>query len=595
MRLIASLLVGTLLFFFIGHFLHTLRKNRYLEKVLPDINSFVGILMIISGFVYGFINKQNPTETLLALFIIGSGIGLSLHNLLFKGYVLSEKRETLFVKKHEDVIERALEIMPGAITWTILTCPLWLSFTFPFALAYLIILADIYWFISAIRIGVLVIVGYKKMEAAKKVDWLKRLEQDFPDDWKNYYHLLVLPTYNESLEILNPSFQAVADSDYPKDKIFLAVGFEQRMQEKDPEGIAEKIKVAESYSNKIGVFTTTHPVGLPGEIPGPGTNRNWMINNALKEFAKRGIKPEQVFVTTLDADYAIHEKLLAGALHKYLSTPDRDKKSYTGVFLFFNNYWQAPTPMRLTAIGSSLWQLAEMVGSDKYMNYSSLSINMKSLIDVGMWMPDKVNDDSGFYWKAYYHFKGDYKVVPHFLPINGDAVLDVTLWKTFQNQYMQFKRWAYGVEHIPFIVKEYFKNKDINFWDKTDKLFFKIWAEAKWGSLALFVTFAGLFIPYLNPNYSQSVVAYNLPVVSSWVLTGAFLGLFSTIYVHEKIVPPRPKSWGLLKRVWSYLQWVMLPIIVVTISTVPAIDAQTSLMLGRYLEYRTTNKARIKV
>ncbi|MBI4036928.1 hypothetical protein HY385_00705, partial [Candidatus Daviesbacteria bacterium] len=208
------------------------------------------------------------------------------------------------------------------------------------------------------------------------------------------------------------------------------------------------------------------------------------------------------------------------------------------------------------------------------------------------WIPNKVNDDSGFYWKAYYHFNGDYKVIPHFLPISADTVSDVNLLKTFQNQYLQLKRWAYGVEHIPFIVKQYFHNQDMDFWNKTNKLLFILWSYLRWGTLALFVTFAGLIIPFINPHYSSSVVAYNLPVISSWILTGAFLGLLSTIYVNEKVVPKRPANWSILQRVWSYAQWVLIPIVLVTITSIPAIDAQTRLMLGKYMEFRVTTKVR---
>ena len=244
------------------------------------------------------------------------------------------------------------------------------------------------------------------------------------------------------------------------------------------------------------------------------------------------------------------------------------------------------------ATGTSFWQLAEMVGSDKYINYSSMSISLAALLNIGLWIPDKVNDDSGFYWKAYYHFNGDYKVIPHFLPISADAVQDTTLFKTFQNQYFQIKRWAYGVEHIPFIVKQYFQ-KEINFWDKTDKLLFKIWGDLKWGFLAIFVTFGGILIPLINPNFKASVLSVNLPIISSWVLTIAFLGLFATIYVHERTVPPRPASWSVFQKVWSYLPWLLVPIILITISSLPAIDAQTSLMFGKKLEFRVTNKARL--
>ena len=297
----------------------------------------------------------------------------------------------------------------------------------------------------------------------------------------------------------------------------------------------------------------------------------------------------------MDADFVIHSQFISGMLHKYLTLPEneREKRSLTGVFLFNNNYWQTSTPMRLIATGTSFWQLSEMVASDKYINYSSLSMNLQSLLDIGLWIPDKVNDDSGFYWKAYYHFNGNYKVIPHFLPISADAVLDIGLFKTFQNQYLQLKRWAYGVEHIPFVVKKYFQNEKIDFWDKTDKLIFVFWSYFRWGTLALFITLGGLFIPIFNPDYTQSVVSYNLSIISSWILTLAFIGLFSTIIINEKVAPKRPSSWGIFQRIWSYAQWALVPVVLVTIATIPAIDAQTSLMLGKHLEFRVTNKARL--
>lgn len=587
MRLILSFLIGLVSFFYLGELFRRSFKN--------PLHSVLGLLLIFGGFLIGFWGKifiPSPLDSLLSVFLLGAGCGLIAHHLLSKRYLISEKIETDFIRRHESTFERMLEILPGTLTWIALSSPFWLSFTLPFAVAYLIIIADIYWLTNSLKIALLIYIGYRKLTWARSQPWLTILKQDFPG-WAKYHQLILLPTYKESLQILAPTFEAIINSSYPKDKIFLAVGFEQR---DDP----DKIKETQNYLKKIekylgGVFITIHPFGLPGEVPGPGSNRNWMIKNASLEFAKRGIRLEDVFVTTLDADFVIHPQFLSGALHKYLSTPApvRDKRTYTGVFLYYNNYWQAPTPSRLIAIGTALWQLSEMVGSDKYQNFASLSINFKTLLDVGGWIPDKVNDDSGFYWKAYFHFRGNYKVIPHYLPINADATVDVNLFKTFQNQYLQLKRWAYGVEHIPYIFKQYFKDQEIDFWDKTDKLLFVLWANLRWGFLALFITFGGLLIPHINPSFAQSAVAINLPIISSWILTAAFLGLFSTIYVHEKTAPARPKNWSLITKVWSYLQWLLIPIVLVTISTLPAIDAQTSLMFGKYLEFRTTTKVRL--
>ncbi len=587
MRIILVFFIGFLSFFYLAEVFRRLIKNfRY---------SLIGIILAIFGLIAGFFGQDllpGGVNVLTSFFLIGSGLGLLTHHLLSQRFILFERLEKDFVLKHENGFERFLEILPGSLTWLALTSPIWLSFTLPYAVAYLILIADVYWLLTALRIGALIIIGYKKMERAKAQDWMGLLKQDYPQEWERYYHLVLVPTYKEALYILGPTFDTLTKSSFPPKKIFLAVGFEER---DDPKKIKETVKyLRKNIEPKLaGVFTTVHPYNLPGEVAGQGSNKNWMIKHIVQEFKKRGIKIEDVFVTTLDADFVVHPQFLSGALHKYLSLPqsERDKRTFTGVFLYHNNYWQTPTPMRLMATGTSFWQLAEMVGSDKYMNYSSMSISLKSLLDIGGWIPDKVNDDNGFYWKAYYHFSGDYKVIPHFLPISADAVQDTTLFKTFQNQYLQIRRWAYGVEHIPFIVKQYFQ-KEIDFWDKTDKLFFKIWGDLKWGFLAIFVTFGSLFIPLVNPNFKASVLSVNLPIVSSWILTAAFFGLFATIFVHEKVVPKRPKGWSFFKIIWSYIQWLLIPIILITISSLPAIDAQTSLMFGRKLEFRVTNKAR---
>lgn len=579
--------IGLLSFFYLSEIIQRLiRGFRY---------SLVGFLFIIFGFLIGLFGGKffgQGLNVLTAFFLIGAGLGTITHHLLSKRFILFEKVEKEFVLKHESGFERFLEILPGALTWIALTSPIWLSFTLPYAVAYLILIADVYWLLTALRIGILILIGYKKMDQAKKQNWLKLLQKDYPENWAQYYHLILVPTYKEALYILSPSFDAIIKSDYPKDKILLAVGFEER---DDPLKIEDTLKFLKKIEKKIGgVFTTIHPYDLEGEVAGQGSNKNWMVKHIVPQLKNSGIKIENVFVTTLDADFCVHPQFLAGALHKYLSLPkdERDKRTFTGVFLYHNNYWQTPTPMRLMATGTSFWQLAEMVGSDKYMNYSSMSISLQALLDIGLWIPDKVNDDNGFYWKAYFHFNGNYRVVPHFLPISADAVQDITLFKTFQNQYLQIKRWAYGVEHIPYIVKQYFI-KEIDFWDKTDRVLFKIWGDLKWGFLAIFVTFGSLLIPLVNPTFKASVISVNLPIISSWILTVAFFGLFATIFVHERVAPKRPKNWSKFKIIWSYIQWLLVPIILITISSFPAIDAQTSLMFGKKLEFRVTNKARL--
>ncbi len=325
MRILISFLIGLFAFFYLGELFHRAFKIR--------IHSLIGLLLLLLGFLTGFFGRQYvypPLDTLLATFLLGCGFGLTSYNLLSRRYLISEQIELKFIRRHETLFERFFEILPGALTWIVLTSPFWLSFTLPFAVAYLLIIADVYWLFSSIKNALFIYLGYRKIEWVTKQPWLQKLKADFPITWENYYHLVLIPTYKESLTVLAPAFDAIASCNYPKQKIFLAIGFEEREQKQNPPKIKEAVEYLKQHSKKIvGVFTTIHPFGLQGEVPGPGSNRNWMIRNAVKELSKRNILPEQVLVTTLDADFVIHHEFLAGALHKYLSTPlqIRDKRT----------------------------------------------------------------------------------------------------------------------------------------------------------------------------------------------------------------------------------------------------------------------------
>lgn len=556
--------------------------------------SLIGLSIVAVGVFLDLV-RNNAIEVIfdgtLTSAIYSFGFGIIVHHFLYRGFLLSQNREVSIRRRYDSQINRALEILPGFLTYIVLLSPFLLAVQLPVVLVYLVIAANVYWLYKAFRIAVFVILGYRKMRHAEATNWLEKLNKDYPDDLNRLYHVFAIPTYKESLEVLEPNIKAIVDSNYPKDRLFIALGLEERDQEIGPRNAQYLI---DTYGDKIGGFFTSVNVLKEGELQGPATNRNTALRNAKAELDKKGISLDNVLVTTLDADFVLHSEFVAGATYKYLETPVevRDKRSFTGAFLYNNNYWQTSAPMRVIAVSTAFWQLSEMAYSDKYINFASLTMNFRSLWEMGLWIPDKVNDDSGFYWKAYFHFNGDYKVVPHFLPLSADAVQDVSFAKTLQNQYLQFRRWAYGVEHIPFIVRSYFNSPKVPFLDKTDKLLFVLWGYGSWATLALIVSFGGMIIPMVNPDFDKTVQAQNLPVVSSYILTVAFLSLFMTVYSHEKIVPPRPKGWTWWQKIISFLQWLLVPLIILTYGTIPAIDAQTRLMMGRYMKFRVTNKAR---
>jgi cellulose synthase/poly-beta-1,6-N-acetylglucosamine synthase-like glycosyltransferase len=584
--------------FFAAFFLTDLFVRHLFERVHDRIREYnyaiLGFAFLAAGLLLSVFlppSDTNMFQFLLPVAFYGSGAGIVVHHVLYRGFLVSQERELSVAHRYHRQINRGLEILPGFLTYLVLVSPILLALSLPTVLVWLVIAANVYWFFKAMRIALFVIVGYRKLRQAEKINWRKKLESEYPEDLERIYHVFAIPTYKESLDVLEPNIKAIVDSSYPKDKLFIALGLEEKDREIGPKNAEYLIQ---KYGDKIGGFFISTNRLKEGELQGPATNRNTALRNAKIELDKKGIELKDVLVTTLDADFVVHPEFIAGATYAYLSQPvyERDKRSFTGAFLYNNNYWTTAAPMRVIAISTAFWQLSEMAYSDKYINFASLTMSFKSLWELGLWMPDKVNDDSGFYWKAYYHFNGDYKVIPHFLPISADAVQDVSLTKTLQNQYLQFRRWAYGVEHIPFIVKSYFRSPETPFLDKTGKLIFVLWSYGSWATLALIVTFGGMIIPIFNPEFDKTTAAQNLPKISSYILTLAFLSLFLTVYMHEKIIPPRPKGWKWYQKVFAFAQWLLVPFMILTYGTIPALDAQTRLMLGKYMHFRVTNKAR---
>ena len=62
------------------------------------------------------------------------------------------------------------------------------------------------------------------------------------------------------------------------------------------------------------------------------------------------------------------------------------------------------------------------------------------------------------------------------------------------------------------------------------------------------------------------------------------------IQIDAKLRPRKPPTWTPWQSVVAFAMWFCLPVTSFITSTVPALEAQTRLMLGKRLEYRVTDK-----
>ena len=72
-------------------------------------------------------------------------------------------------------LSRVLEMVPGTISWAILILPLWLSFSYPWLVAYFVLSFDFYWLCRALWFSAAVIIAFRRIREVLSVDWTVRL------------------------------------------------------------------------------------------------------------------------------------------------------------------------------------------------------------------------------------------------------------------------------------------------------------------------------------------------------------------------------------------------------------------------------------
>jgi hypothetical protein len=137
------------------------------------------------------------------------------------------------------------------------------------------------------------------------------------------------------------------------------------------------------------------------------------------------------------------------------------------------------------------------------------------------------------------------------------------------------------------------KNKKITFRKKAYYLFNMIEGFWSWSTNAILIFVLG-WLPLLlgGREFNQLVLAYNLPQITRIMMTLSMAGLVPSAIISMKLLPPRPKKYGKKKILSMILQWILVPFTVIFFGAIPALDAQTRLMLGKYMGFWITPKER---
>jgi cellulose synthase/poly-beta-1,6-N-acetylglucosamine synthase-like glycosyltransferase len=491
---------------------------------------------------------------------------------------------------------KLLEIFPGALAWFTLGFLVFLSYTQPIWVAIFIILFDCYWLFKTAFLYVHIQASFRQMRANKKVNWLQELDKltSFKK-WQEIYHLVILPMYKEPYEVVRESFLSLKNSNYPKEKLIVVLATEERGGEA-AEATAQKIK--QEFEKEFFRFLVSHhPMDLEGEISGKGANETW----AIKEAKKIIIDPlkipyENILVSAFDVDTQAGPEYFGILTYKFLTAEKPQHSSYQPIPLFTNNIYQAPALARIIAFSTTFWMMMHQSWPERLTTFSSHSMPFKALVEIGFWQTNIVSEDSRIFWQFFLHYKGDWRTVPLFYPVYMDANVAPTFWRTIKNLYRQQRRWAWGVENVPYVLTGFAADK-IPWREKIYRIFHLTEDFHSWATNALIIFIFG-WLPAVigGENFNVSLLSYNLPRITSFIMTLASIGIVTSAVLALSLLPPKPKKFKIRNYFFYIIQWILMPITLVVMGSLPALEAQTRLMLGKkhHLDFWVTPKIRSK-
>ncbi|MDZ7612041.1 MAG: glycosyltransferase family 2 protein [Candidatus Moranbacteria bacterium] len=545
--------------------------------------------------------------------------------------------------------QRFFESIPGALTWTTLLGMIILSYLAAAWVAVFIILYDVYWFHRTIYIATYSILAYKKMSRSKRADWLfrvknaafnkkieKRINEEIEDikkqlkqkikrkerkllkkdikerkdflakhkrdyqnkdqflNWREIYHVVMLPTATEGAEIIEPALEALDKSNYPNDRIIILLALEEREPE---ERRQEKVKILKGkFGRKFCDFLVTVHKVQKGEMKCKASNTTYAAKQLKKYLEENKIPLEKVVLSNFDCDTQVHPEFLGALTYEYMVSPNRLRQAYQPLPMYHNNIWDTIAPVRVIVTGSSFWHMVESMRPEHMVTFSSHSEPFKTIVDVNYWPVNVISEDSVIYWKAYDYFAGDYQVKPIYLPVSLDAVLGQTYRQTVANQYKQKRRWAYGIENFPLLARAFRKNKKLGWGKKIKHLFTMLEGHHSWATAPFILALLG-WLPLIlgGESFNESVLAHNLPYITRTLMTIALVGLVVSMFLSFLLMPPRPKRYSKKRYLSMFFQWFLAPFIAPFLGAMPAVDAQTRIMLGKYFgEFWITEKFKKK-
>jgi hypothetical protein len=505
--------------------------------------------------------------------------------------------------RREYIIQRALEVLPGATALLIVSTFVWGALFLPFPLAVMLIAFDLYWAWRSINAGIHVVRGRSILKREAKVDWRQRYNEAAAAGkaflrWDDVRHVVIIPSYKESVEKLSTTLDTLADQTLGADKLVVVLALEGAEAEAPAKAAALQEKYGDSF---MLFFPTFHPPNIPGEIKGKSSNENFAARIAKRRLVdEMGYDLDLLTITSCDADTQFPPAYYACLTYKFATNPKRYRRFWQAPIFYYNNVWTVPAPLRLPNSLGGLNHLAKL--SRKYcvlFPQSTYSLSLRMAHEADYWDPDIISEDWHMFLKCFFHLGGTVDVEPIFLPVGNDGVRVNGYFRTFWEHYQQARRHAWGASDIPYAIKMAFAHSEIRFRTRLRRTWSVFENHVLWSSQWFLITVPAMLMLFLGfhvgPHYIDMFGLHLGPWwfnnASGSILKPCMAPLGSMILIDAFLRPPQPKGLPFWYLPVQYGQWFLLAPITFFFTALPALESQMRLLIGKRLEYKVTEKA----
>jgi len=484
---------------------------------------------------------------------------------------------------------RALDTLPGALAWATVVGSIALAIAAPGAALGAAAALACYAAIRFLAAGAAAWTGARRVRQWEAADWRARGEAvSGPGELVGsaVRHLVIVPNLREDLAVLRRTLDRLARQAGARERMLVVLA----MEAAEPGAQAKGAALAREFGGCFArIVVTLHPAGRRGEAACKSANLRWALARARGvALDELGWPRDAVLVTAMDADTLWHPQHVAALSATFAADPARHATFFQAPIRYHANVRCTHPLLRPLHAYASAWELAYLAAPWwRALPMSSYALSLRLLDESDSWDPSATADEWRMYLRAARRRGVEPRLRPIWLPFLASAPPDAGWRDALRARYRQTLRHAWGAQEIGYALAQRPAAASRPSWlglvlrVAHDNLL----ASAGWAVLWLGPQLAAL----LHPAWLRA----HLAAPAFLLLQGAFaLTALLTLTVWAADVRARPDGPAARRDLLREIAWLpLLGVLTLVCVALPALHAQTRLLLGKPITFRVTPKS----